>query len=120
MASETFLKISKLTKHMFTMNVEPGQKPYVLTLISLIPENCRDLEEKQKLMVYEGIGYMISTEPQQQAKYVNQLLQYTHQDWLSILQRANQSTNELMRPDIIKSIDFIIKVNQKVASSVGQ
>lgn len=64
MASETFLKISKLTKHMFTMNVEPGQKPYVLTLISLIPENCRDLEEKQKLMVYEGIGYMISTEPQ--------------------------------------------------------
>ena len=30
------------------------------------------------------------------------------------------STNELMRPDVIKSIDFIIKVNQKVASSVGQ
>jgi len=30
------------------------------------------------------------------------------------------STNELMRPDIIKTIDFIIKVNQKVASSVGQ
>jgi hypothetical protein len=46
MASETFLKISRLTKHMFTMNVEPGQKPYVLTLISLIPENCKDLEEK--------------------------------------------------------------------------
>ena len=71
-------------------------------------------------MVYEGIGYMISTEAHQQADYVNQLLQYTHNEWLGILQRANMSTNELMRPDVIKSIDFIIKVNQKVASSVGK
>lgn len=36
-------------------------------------------------MVYEGLGYMISTEPQLQADYVNQLLQYTHQDWQNIL-----------------------------------
>jgi exportin-1 len=39
---------------------------------------------------------------------------------MNILQQANMSTNELMRPEIIKAIDFIIKVNQKVASSVGQ
>ena len=45
MASETFLKISKLTKHMFTtQNEGSNQQPYVLDLINLLPENCRDLE----------------------------------------------------------------------------
>ena len=44
MASETFLKISKLTKHMFTQQNE-GLKvqPYVLDLIQSIPENCNEL-----------------------------------------------------------------------------
>lgn len=66
MASETFLKISKLTKEMFTKIHDPKteNQPYVLDLIRAIPENCKDLEAHQKLMVYEGIGYMISTEKQ--------------------------------------------------------
>ena len=52
--------------------------------------------------------------------YLQELLKYTNQDWQIIIQRANQGTNELMTPEIIKSIDFMIKVNQKVAQSVGQ
>jgi exportin-1 len=44
MAAETFLKIAKLTKHMFTQVNEPGMQPYVIDLINLIPENCKDLE----------------------------------------------------------------------------
>ena len=63
MASETFLKISKLTKHMFTQVHDQGQQPYVIDLIQQIPEIVKDLEEKHELMVYEGIGYMISTAP---------------------------------------------------------
>lgn len=66
MASETFLKISKLTKHMFTIVNEPSQQPYVLDLINMIPDNSKDLEAHQKLMIYEGIGYMVSTEQNQQ------------------------------------------------------
>lgn len=62
MASETFLKISKLTKHMFTQCNENNTRPYVIDLIEMIPENCKDLEYHQKLMIYEGIGYMVSTE----------------------------------------------------------
>ena len=119
MAAETFLKISKLTKHMFTQKHDE-KPPYVITLIESIPVNCKDLEEKQKLQVYEGIGCMVSTEQQQQVMYLQELLKYTNQDWQIIIQRANQGTNELMTPEIIKSIDFMIKVNQKVAQSVGQ
>lgn len=44
MASETFLKIAKLTKHMFVIPHENEQKPYIYELIRLIPENCKDLE----------------------------------------------------------------------------
>lgn len=44
MASETFLKISKLTKHMFVRPHDNEQQPYVNELIRQIPENCKDLE----------------------------------------------------------------------------
>lgn len=62
MASETFLKISKLTKNMFISRNEHDKEPYVNDLIRQIPENLKDLESSQKLMVYEGIGHMISVE----------------------------------------------------------
>lgn len=62
MASETFLKISKQTKHMFVQRHDADKDPYVNELIRQIPENLKDLEQHQKLMVYEGIGYMISQE----------------------------------------------------------
>ena len=46
MASETFLKISKLTKEMFTKIHDPKTErmPYVVDLIEMIPANCKDLE----------------------------------------------------------------------------
>lgn len=44
MASETFLKISKLTKHMFVVQQPKESQPYVFELIDKIPENCSDLQ----------------------------------------------------------------------------
>lgn len=56
MAAETFLKIAKLTKHMFLRTdveaVHSGQaqqEPYVCVLIRGLPEHLRDLEMHQKL-----------------------------------------------------------------------
>ena len=72
-------------------------------------------------MVYEGIGYMISVEqnPATQEILVNNELQYIHFEWENILRIANQNINDLMTPEVIKTLDFIIKVNTKVAESVG-
>jgi exportin-1 len=50
---------------------------------------------------------------------VNSELQYVHFEWESILAIANQNADQLMLPEVIKGIDFIIKVNTKVAESVG-
>jgi len=62
MASETFLKIAKLTKHMFVVPQDVNGQPYIHELIRQIPENCKDLENHQTLMVYEGMGHIISME----------------------------------------------------------
>ena len=45
MASETYLKISKLTKEEFVKWNEKEQEPYVNTLIREIPETCKDLQD---------------------------------------------------------------------------
>jgi exportin-1 len=44
MAAETFLKIVKLTKHMFILRNDNDKEPYVNELIRQIPDNIRDLE----------------------------------------------------------------------------
>ena len=62
MAAETFLKIAKLTKNMFITRNDSEKEPYINELIRQIPENQRDLESHQKLMVYEGIGHIIKVE----------------------------------------------------------
>lgn len=44
MAAETFLKIAKLTKHMFILRNDNEKEPYVNELIRQLPDNLRDLE----------------------------------------------------------------------------
>jgi exportin-1 len=76
MASETFLKIAKLTKHMFIIVHDNEKEPFINELIRSMPENCKDLEQHQRLMVYEGLGYIIGIEMNQtvQEKLVNNVM----------------------------------------------
>jgi len=60
MASETFLKLSKLTKHMFVQSQEKDKEPFLCALIRDLPNSLSDLQTHQKLMIYEGLGWMIS------------------------------------------------------------
>ena len=64
---------------------------------------------------------MISEEhdPNQQDLYVNNLLQYSHQDFQVQLNNANINMSELFQHYNIKAIDHIIKINQRVAESTG-
>ena len=48
MASETFLKIAKLTKGMFITRNDNDREPYIHELIRQLPDNLRDLEHHQK------------------------------------------------------------------------
>ena len=44
MASETFLKLSKLVKEMFVTLHEKEKEPHINVLIATLPETVRDLE----------------------------------------------------------------------------
>ena len=61
MASETFLKMTKLTKHMFSRVQEKEKEPYLNELIRGLPNYLNDLKPHQKLMVYEGLGWIVSS-----------------------------------------------------------
>lgn len=121
MASETFLKIAKLTKHMFVQRHDADKDPYICELIRHLPEHQRDLEPRQKLLIYEGIGYMISEEKlaANQERLLAELMQYVHFDWEQVLNLVNMNPEQLYTAEIIKTIDFIIKVNTRVAEAVG-
>lgn len=46
-------------------------------------------------------------------------MQYAHKDWQEILNMANQSVQTLSSPEIVKMLDHIFKINQRIAESVG-
>ncbi len=74
MAAETFLKISKSTKHEF-IKLHPMDKDteiFLNHLIKQLPKMLTDLQLHQVLNVYEGLGWMISVEqdPNIQVNYM--------------------------------------------------
>lgn len=121
MACETFLKISQLTKHMFTQfNEGPNVQPYVYDLINMMPENLKDLQPHQELMIYEGIGYMVSTEQETKLQdLINKLMGEANKAWGNILSQAEQQNDILLQPHVLRNLSHIVKINQKVALSVG-
>jgi len=60
-------------------------------------------------MVYEGIGYMISTENKNQSNYINALMKQTSHE--NIINQNNLNHQILMQPETIKDVDYLIKVN---------
>ena len=120
MATEVFLKISKKTKHMFVKSHE-NEEPYVHHLIRTLKENTSDLEIKQILHIYEGIGFMISEEKDENQREIQlqNLMQYTQEDFAKVLETANNDSTSLQDIEMIKMIAFIIKANERVASSLG-
>jgi exportin-1 len=90
-------------------------------LIRNLKENTKDLEIKQIFHIYEGIGYMIYEEKDMAKREVllESLMQYTQQDWNEILNMANRDPSNLQDYEVIRTIGFIIKANERVAFSLG-
>lgn len=59
MASQTFLKLSRLQKHMFIQLHDNEKEPFISVLIRDIPNTLQELQPHQKFQVYEGIGFMV-------------------------------------------------------------
>jgi exportin-1 len=120
MATEVFLKIAKKTKHMFVIKHD-NDEPFVCNLIRNLKENTKDLEIKQCLHIYEGIGHMISEEKDDNKRQVllESLMQYTQNDWTGVLNIAKSDKASLQDIEIIRTIGFVIKANERVAFALG-
>ena len=90
-------------------------------MIRSLPENTNDLEEKHKLHVYEGIGYMISMENDtlKQEVLLKNLMKWVDADWKKIIDLASSDEAVLLNDQVIREISFIIRVNERVAFGVG-
>lgn len=86
-----------------------------------MPENTKDLEVKQSLHIYEGLGHMISEEKDEGSRSIllEQLMQFTQNEWQYVLDTANNDPSSLQSIDTIRTIGFIIKANERVAFALG-
>lgn len=119
-ACETFLRISIKCGEQFTIVNDEEEEPYINTLVRSIKEDTNDLTNYQKLMFYEAIGNMISTEPdcKKQVYLINTMMQNLLEDWVNIYQSALSNQNILLEPQVIRALDIMLKINEKVCVSV--
>jgi exportin-1 len=71
-------------------------------------------------MFYEAVGNMIAKDPdfKRQTFLIQNMMQPTYIDWAHIFDQANSNPGILQNNMIIKAIDIIVKINEKVAISV--
>ena len=121
MACETYLVIAKECKEEFSKshNDEPA---YIDTIINTLQGEIRDLEPHQKHMVYQSVGWMIKAASSKTQREINlsRLMDYETGVWNNILSAAaSNGPDYLKNPGTIRMVDFFIRVNDAVASSVG-
>jgi len=122
MACETYLVIAKECKEEFSKchNNEP---PYIDIVISTLQGEMRDLEPHQKQMVYQSVGWMIKAIPikSDQEVSLKRLMDLENNSWKNVLESAKSLGPDYLRSaGTIRQIDFFIRVNEAVATSVGE
>ena len=72
-------------------------------------------------MVYEGIGHMVGCvdNSQIQGQLIVNMLALPDQQFRNELNKFNFNQEQIFVIDSIKTIDQVIKINQRVAESVG-
>jgi exportin-1 len=105
----------------FVIKNEGENEPYLLTLVSNINEDSKDLAPHQKLMFYEAIGNMVSKEIdfKKQSMYVQKMMSVIYDEWTKIFEEANKNPEVLLNTVNIRNIDLILKINERVAFSAG-
>jgi exportin-1 len=122
MACETYLVIAKECKEEFSKN-QGEEMPYLGSIINQLQMEIKDLEPHQKRIVYESIGWMIKAcqVPAERETYLHRLMDPENIEWNNILQAVQtQGIETLKNPNTVKEIDFFVRINMAVATSVGE
>ena len=121
MACETYLVIAKECKEEFSKQ-QNEDGPYLNVILSTLQGEIKDLEPHQKNMVYQAVGWMIraTPNPAQREAWLHRLMDEETLLWGHLLLAAQKEGVEpLKTPAAIRQIDFFVRINEAVASSVG-
>lgn len=122
MACETYLVIARECREEFSKRHD-SEPPYIDVVINTLHGEMKDLEPHQKQMVYQSVGYMISAAPlrAEQEQNLFRLMDVENSNWSNVLDTAKSVGPDYLRDaGTVRQIDFFIRVNEAVATSVGE
>ncbi|KAI1318160.1 Karyopherin transporter [Mortierella claussenii] len=121
MACDTFIKISQKCRRHFVLQQSQEVMPFIDEILNTLDKITSDLSPAQIHTFYEAIGYMISAQPNRaaQERLIAKAMQTPNQHWDSIMQRANQSIQNLDNPENLKVLASVLKTNVAACGSIG-
>lgn len=102
---------------------QKNNEPYIYDLIRRIPDETNMLDNSLKLVFFEAVGLMISSQmnPEEKSKHLADAIKKYLDEW-SLLVGEWKNTRDLrllLDENNLERIGFFLKVNQKLALTVG-
>lgn len=123
MACDTFLKISMKCKRKFVTLQADEPAPFICELAESMHTIISDLEAHQIQAFYEAVGCMLSDKGPavmiDRQALLAKLMEGPNITWRMIMSKANNNVETLVDSNTIKEIVKILKINNRVCSSVG-
>ena len=125
MSVDTFLKIATKCKKKFVLpppQTEERESPFIQEILTNLKTTIGDLEPQQVHVFYEACGFIIGAEPVQetQQKYIFTLMDPPNTVWTTIITQATNNTASLIEPETVKKLVMVLKMNSRVATSLGE
>jgi len=132
MSCNTFLKIATTCKEEFvcvhvsneefTGNLK-NSEPYIYDLIRRIPEETNMLDNSLRLVFFEAVGLIISSQQnvEEKTKHLGDALKRYLEEWTIVLTewRSTRDMRLLLDENSLENIGFFLKLNERMAFSVG-
>eukprot|EP01006_Ploeotia_vitrea_P040702 TRINITY_DN66447_c9_g7_i2.p1 TRINITY_DN66447_c9_g7~~TRINITY_DN66447_c9_g7_i2.p1 ORF type:complete len:1150 (+),score=740.55 TRINITY_DN66447_c9_g7_i2:403-3450(+) len=121
MSCDTFVKIARQCGREFVKLQKNEQRPFVVDIIGNIPNTISDLEPSQVHTFYEGVAIVIKAQhdASQQQRLILHLMTLPNQTWSGVITAANHNPSSLFDLKTVKTVVWVLKTNNRVASAVG-
>ncbi|VEL14535.1 unnamed protein product [Protopolystoma xenopodis] len=122
MACDTFIKIAQKCRRQLVTVQYSEVFGFIEEILRDIDMIISDLQPQQIHTFFEAVGLIISaqTDPEVQAKEIEQLFMLLNQIWDSILSRAASDMDSLKDIEVVKQLCSILKTNYSACKSLGQ
>ena len=122
MACDTFIKIAQKCRRHF-VTVQAGEtRPFIDEILDNINSIICDLQQQQVQTFYEAVGYMISSqsEEQVQERLIQEYMSLPNQVWDDLMGQAMKNVDVLKDSEAVRQLGNILKTNVRACKALGQ